>query len=131
MAGLGRIAWAPLESRRATSPQVGADCAERTQARLFFGLRRAGGYVSDAEWEAFLSEVVTPRFSDGLTVLQARGQWRAERKTVEREPSRVVEIIHHDSPDARRRIEQIVSIYRRRYRQESVMVARIRLNVCF
>ena len=35
-----------------------------------------GGEVSEEEWLAFLADTVTPRFPDGLTVLDAAGQWR-------------------------------------------------------
>ena len=36
---------------------------------------------------------VTPRFPDGLTILDARGQWRdSGRKQIMREPSKLVEI---------------------------------------
>ena len=32
--------------------------------------------VDDAAWVSFLEDTVTPRFPDGLTVLDAQGQWR-------------------------------------------------------
>lgn len=32
--------------------------------------------VSDEDWRAFLAAEVTPRFPDGLTVIDAAGQWR-------------------------------------------------------
>ena len=42
---------------------------------LYFGRNRpAGGEVADADWEAFLGAVVTPRFPDGLTIVEAHGQ---------------------------------------------------------
>jgi hypothetical protein len=87
--------------------------------------------MPDAEWEVFLAEVVTPRFPDGLTVLQARGQWRGASAMVEREPSRVVEIVHGAARDTDERISQIVAIYKARYRQESVMVVRTGVDACF
>jgi hypothetical protein len=132
LAGLaqgGRVLTATSFTARA--PQVTAACAERVQVRLFFGLRGPGGHVPDSEWETFLSDVVTPRFPNGLTVLQASGQWRGTGDRLEREPSRVVEIVHDESSDAGRRIDQIVTIYKTRYQQQSVMVARARIEVCF
>jgi hypothetical protein len=65
-----------VESRR-----VVVDCPAgheaRTTARLFFG-RNIGGApgVSDADFTKFLDEEVTPRFPDGLTVIDGGGQWR-------------------------------------------------------
>jgi hypothetical protein len=120
-----------------TAPIAGAlarrapDCAERVQARLFFGLRGSAGLVSEADWDSFLTTVITPRFPDGLTVLEANGQWRDSVDGTLQEPSRVVEIVYDDSPDARHRLAAIVEIYKGHYRQQSVMVARSRLEVCF
>ena len=120
-----------------TAPIAGAlsrrapDCAERALARLFFGLRGSAGLVSDADWDVFLTTVITPRFPDGLTVLEASGQWRDSVDGTRQEPSRVVEIVYDDSPDARHRIATIVETYKRHHRQQSVMVARSRLEVCF
>ena len=42
--------------------------------QLFFGRSTIeGGEVSDEAWAAFLADTVTPRFPDGLTVLDAAG----------------------------------------------------------
>jgi hypothetical protein len=105
-------------------------CAERVQSRLFFGLNRPSGPVSAAEWERFVADVVTPRFPDGLTILQATGQWRSDDR-LEQEASRVIEVVSDDSADARRRIDAIVGSFKTRYQQQSVMVSRQRLEVCF
>jgi hypothetical protein len=132
LSGLARTVGVPVAaSLKWRSPQVAPACAERVQSRLFFGLRAPTGPVSDSAWETFLADVVTPRFPDGLTVFQASGQWRGTSDRLEREPSRVVEIVHDESRDAGRRIDEIVAIYKTRHQQESVMVARARINVCF
>jgi uncharacterized protein DUF3574 len=111
-------------------PGASSGCAERVQERLFFGLDGPEGSISDAEWEAFVEGVVTPRFPAGLTVLEATGQWRGRNMSVNRESSRVVEIIHDPSGDASRRIRQIASEYKARYQQDSVLIARTRVQVC-
>jgi hypothetical protein len=115
----------------ALSAGDGLGCARQVQARLFFGLRGSAGFVSEAEWRLFLAETVTPRFPDGLTVFQADGQWRGRGSRLEQEPARVVEIVHDDSPDTRSRIDEIVTIYKARHHQQSVMVTRARIDVCF
>ena len=55
-----------------------------TEYRLFMG--RGDGdreVVSDAEWDAFLADTITPRFPDGLSVFDVAGQgerrWNPER----------------------------------------------------
>jgi Protein of unknown function (DUF3574) len=114
------------------SPHEKPRCAEHVQVRLFFGLGTPDGPVSDVEWTRFLADVVTPRFPSGLTVVDANGQWRAHGHAhITREPSRVVEIVHDDSRETDRRIQEIVTIYKRQYRQESVMLTRGRIEVCF
>jgi hypothetical protein len=118
---------APIQAE----PQPSFGCAPRVLARLVFGLHGPEGPIPDADWDLFLAEVVTPRFPDGLTVLQARGQWRGASAMVEREPSRVVEIVHGAAPEADERINEIVAVYKARYRQESVMVVRTSVDACF
>ena len=113
-----------------TLPGARPGCAEHVQERLFFGLDGPQGAIEDAEWEAFVERVVTPRFPAGLTILEATGQWQGRDKRVNRESSRVVEIIHADSRGAARRIAEIASEYKARYRQESVLIARARIEVC-
>jgi hypothetical protein len=62
---------------------------------VYFGRNRPGrGSVSDAEWQGFLNEVVTPRFPAGLTVVQATGQWKGQSGVVEQERSEIVTLLH-------------------------------------
>lgn len=98
---------------------------------LYFGTHKPGGEVSPTEWQAFLSEVVTPRFPDGLTVWSAAGQWRGKSEAIEREPSYVVQIAHPGSADAESKVRGIVSEYERRFQQEAVMRVRGRMCVSF
>ena len=57
-------------------PSALSGCGERVHDRLFFGLGTPDGIVSDDAWVRFLAEIVTPRFPNGLTVVDANGQWR-------------------------------------------------------
>jgi hypothetical protein len=89
---------------------------------LLFG-RRTGDRigVTEEDWGRFVAAEITPRFPDGLTVLDAAGQWRdAARGTVIREPSKVVLIALRDRAADMPRIEQIVDAYKSRFRQQSV-----------
>ncbi len=90
--------------------------------QLFFGRNMPGGQVvSDSAWSRFLSEVVTPRFPDGLTVFQAAGQWRGADGKIEREASFVLELVHAASAAADSNIVFIMTEYKRRFRQEAVL----------
>jgi len=86
-------------------------------AELLFGRSR----VSEAQWARFLADEVTPRFPDGLTVTDAKGQWRAPgSKTVAMERSKVVMIAMPPAADNDDRLQAIVEAYKRRFRQQSV-----------
>jgi hypothetical protein len=96
---------------------------------LYFGRNRpTGGEVADADWEAFLAEVVTPRFPDGLTIVEAHGQWRARSGVVERERTELVTLLHPADPASQRAIVEIATEYKRRFGQEAVL--RERLAAC-
>ena len=90
--------------------------------RLFLGRKiPAGGAVSDAEWAAFLEEVVTPRFPEGLTVWRADGQWLDAQGLMVHEPVMVIEVLHPPGAEADAAIAEIANEYRRRFRQEAVL----------
>lgn len=95
---------------------------------LYFGATGPGGHVSEPEWQAFLADTVTPRFPDGLSVWSASGQWRARTGEINREDSRILNIVHPGGPSQDRSFEEIVSAYKSRFRQESVL--RVRSPVC-
>jgi uncharacterized protein DUF3574 len=96
---------------------------------LYFGRNRpTGGEVTDADWEAFLGAVVTPRFPDGLTIVEAHGQWRGRSGLVERERTELVTVLHPADPASQRAVEEIATEYKRRFGQEAVL--RERLGTC-
>jgi hypothetical protein len=86
-------------------------------AELLFGRE----HVSEKRWRRFLATEITPRFPDGLTVFDARGQWRAPgRKTIARERSKIVMIAMPPGPDNDGRLQDIVEAYKARFKQQSV-----------
>ena len=127
---LGVEAGPELAAR--ADPERASSCAERVSDRLFFGFGVSGNTVSEEDWRRFLAVVVTPRFPNGLTVFHARGQWRAVGEmTVMVESSRVVEIAHDDTPEFDQRLDEVIAMYKQRYRQQSVMRTRSRVEVCW
>ena len=112
-------------------PGASPGCAQRIYGRLFFGLEGPHGTVSETEWDAFLRDVVVPRFPAGLTVIHAKGHWQAAGEPPQREASRVLEIVYDARPDADRRIEEIATMYKVNFEQDSVMVVRMPAYVCF
>jgi len=102
---------------------------------LFFGRSKEhGGTVSDAEWRAFLQDVVTPLFPGGLTTIEATGHWWASAGAVSHELTEVVIILYpaDDSASIRdQRIDSVRSEYERRYDQESVLRVRSEVRASF
>jgi hypothetical protein len=94
------------------------------QIELMFGRSIAGHLrVGEAAWSRFLAREITPRFPDGLTVLDAAGQWRDPvGGRLVREPGKMVIIVTADEAPARERIAAIVAAYKQRFRQRSVGV---------
>jgi hypothetical protein len=95
---------------------------QTTTAELLFG-RNIGNRpgVSEAAFARFLAAEVTPRFPDGLTVIDAAGQWRDGERIV-REPSKVVLIVLKEPAADQARLEAVVEAYKARFRQQSVGV---------
>ncbi len=61
------------------------------RTELYFGQSiPGGGRVTEDDWEDFLLNEVTPRFREGFTVLDARGQWMQEDDEVIKEPTKLV-----------------------------------------
>lgn len=130
---LALLAGACAPAVRAHPPAAPVAAQEAWVAdRLYLGRSiPGGGTVSDTAWAAFLREVVTPRFPDGLTVLRGEGQWRDSTGAIVREASFVLEIYHPASAEADAALDEIAAEYKRRFRQKSVMRVRASADVRF
>lgn len=107
-------------------PQALEACPEGTdpyvEYRLFFGRSTADGTVSDADWDAFLASEVTSRFPEGLTVLDAYGQWQSRLNELLREHSKIVLIVAPPGGIAKEHAKSIADAYKSRFDQESVLL---------
>lgn len=98
------------------------------QDMLYFGSGKPEGAVSPEEWRAFLENTVTPRFPQGLTVLEASGQWRGAEGSILRESSHVLQLVHPDDATSDASIREIVVAYKGQFRQEAVL--RVKTVAC-
>jgi len=87
---------------------------------LYFGTNRPGGVVSDAEWQTFVTDVISREFP-GFTEWTATGHWRGAE-----EMTHVVQIAHLDRWGNNEAISRIIKEYKRRFQQESVLWIRSR-----
>jgi hypothetical protein len=93
------------------------------RTELYFGTAMPDGAVTDEEFRAFIDREVTPRFPDGLTVLEAEGQFRGADGILVKERSFVLILLYpyETFATATRLVEQIRSLYKDRFEQESVL----------
>jgi len=93
-----------------------------TEYRLYFG-RNQGNVevVSNAAWSAFLRDEITPRFGDGLTVVDAAGQWRDQAGVIVREKSKLVVVLTGAEDSGLQRTDEIVRAYKEAFAQEAVL----------
>lgn len=92
-------------------------------AEMLFG-RKIGDRVgvSEADFARFAAREITPRFPDGLTIIDARGQYRdTERGRLIREPSKLVLLTFRDDPQKRVALSEIAEAYKTAFKQQSVL----------
>lgn len=114
-----------------SAPAVEGDAAHPVRAtgwvetKLYFGLGPADHSeqgISEAKWREFLDREVTPRFPDGLSVVDAYGQWRGKgQRQPERERSKVLILAYPDGPENRTKIEAIRAAWKKMTGDESVL----------
>jgi hypothetical protein len=99
-------------------------------AEMVFGRNigdRSG--VSEIAFADFVTREITPRFPDGLTVIDGNGQWRdSARGSNVRERAKVVLLTFADDAQKRAELVAIADSYKRRFSQQSVLT-QVR-NVC-
>ena len=112
----------------ATACSAGSElsCPEGTDRfvkyELYMGRSgQSGEIVDDAAWDTFLGDTVTPRFPNGLTVLNAQGQWRDSEGAVGKERSTILVILAPPGDEGLRLIDEISDEYKVRFNQESVL----------
>jgi hypothetical protein len=115
----------------ATAPTLLGDPAHPGQTKgwvdtkLYFGLgpvEHPEKGVSEADWRGFLDREVTPRFPNGLSVLDVYGQWQGTNQTTpERLRSKMLIIDYPDTADNRAKIEAIRSAWKQLTGDKSVL----------
>lgn len=98
--------------------QTPGDSYKRTE--LFFGGSRPDGTViTPAQFELFLDKEVTPAFPDGLTWLEAHGQWMGGKEN----SYQLILLYPYTNRKANKDIEEIRTDYKRQFQQQSVLRA--------
>ena len=111
----------------ATHPgDLASNCPAASQkptAELVFGRGSDGALgVSEAEFRRFLSREVSPRFPDGLTVVNAKGRWTQSPNAAIGERPKLVMIVLRGGADDQAKLEAIRTAYQAQYHQQSVLL---------
>ena len=95
-----------------------------TELNVYFGLEKGSGEtVTEEEWQSFLADTVTSHFLDGLTVLDARGQWfDTDAGRLYRESTKLLNVlVPADAADAGvDAVRDISDVYKQRFEQQAV-----------
>lgn len=111
-------------SAQTPKPPVATVNKKLTQLReeLYFGRSQPGGrVVSEEQWQEFLDTQITPRFPDGLTVIDAYGQFLNSSGNIIAEQTKVLILIYPNSQDKEKAIQEIINLYKAQFQQESVL----------
>jgi len=107
----------------ASAPRVSCAAGEESYVTelIYLGTAKPKGSVTSNEWEEFLLRSVTPRFPKGFTFWQASGQWKNSDRTIKRETSFVVSLVHVDDDRSEIAVRTIVTEYKLKFKQEAVL----------
>jgi hypothetical protein len=123
MKGLGAAILTLALASCATQPKLAcpAGQSELRTAQLFLGAKPPAK-VSDNDIRKFVDAEVTPRFPEGVTLVDGGGQWRGDENRMIREAAKVVMIVLPEKGDPVAKVEQVRTAYRARFKQDSVIL---------
>jgi hypothetical protein len=131
----------PAPAAQATAPTLSGDPAHPGQTsgwvdtKLYFGLGPTDNPdkgMSEAQWRAFLDKEVTPRFPDGLSVVDVYGQWQGVKQPApERLRSKMLIVDYPDTQANRDKIEAIRAAWKRQTGDQSVLRVTQPVDVSF
>jgi hypothetical protein len=94
----------------------------RTELYFGLGLEGTATGVDEAGWRAFLDKEVTPRFPDGLSVVDVYGQWQGKgQPRPERLRSKMILLAYPDTPAHRADVEAIRAAWKAKTGDQSVL----------
>ena len=114
------LAGCAAVTRPAPSPCLVGQEHLRT-AQLFLGRKAADWPVTEPELRRFVDQEITPRFPDGVTVLDGGGQWSGPQDQMMRDAAKVVMIILPAKGDILAKIDAVRAAYQTQFKQETVL----------
>lgn len=77
--------------------------------------------MSDQQWDEFLEDTITVEFPDGLTILDAYGQYTDAAGNLIKEDTKVLIILVPPNADSAPGIDRIIEGYKSRFAQQGVL----------
>lgn len=106
----------------AAAPAAASHRSGWVKTELYFAAQLANGRpISPEAWSAFLAEVITPAFPNGLTVYEASGQMKEAGGTIRRQPTWVVVILRPTGAEQDRQVQSVLTGYQRRFAGANLM----------
>lgn len=90
-------------------------------AQLFLGAGKAEP-PADRDLRRFVDQEVTPRFPDGVTVVDGGGQWTGSENRLIRKAAKVVLVVLPASGDGQGKVQAIRTAYRSKFKQDPPVV---------
>lgn len=95
--------------------------AQLRTAQLFLGAGKPAA-LTDRDLSRFVDQEVTPRFPDGVTVVDGGGQWKGSENRMIREASKVVLVVLPTTGTGHGKVEAVRTAYRTRFKREPIVV---------
>lgn len=102
-------------------PLCPAGQAQLRTAQVFLAAK-APAKLNDVDIRRFVDQEVTPRFPDGVTVVDGGGQWKGDENQLIRDAAKVLMIVLPATGDPVGQVEAVRAAYRAKFKQESVVV---------
>jgi hypothetical protein len=126
------LALAGCQAASAPAPSCPLGTTAWDRVELFFGrVIPGGGTVSETDWQAYVQEVLSPAFPDGLTVLEGQGRWLSPTGEHFVENSFVVFIFLPADSTEGQRVDDVTAVYKGRFKQEAVLYTHSRACLAF
>ncbi|WP_206818042.1 DUF3574 domain-containing protein [Chroococcus sp. FPU101] len=93
---------------------------EWIKVELYFGLSSTTREINEQEWQQFFNQEITPRFPEGLTVVDSYGQYLHSSGLLLKERTKIV-IILLKQPLNEQKIQEIIKLFKETFQQESVL----------
>jgi hypothetical protein len=113
--------WKPKSPPQAAAPACPPGQERLRTAQLFLGRQTPGFAIQPWDLQRFVDQEITPRFPDGVTVLDGGAQWQGNENILIRDAAKVVLIVFPEKGDGGR-VAAVRAAYRQRFNQDTVVL---------